>query len=115
MKKEKSQKFNLKALNDIVIIIEDDPRMEAGRYTGFTREAIEALKSGKLVAPDIAEDAVKKYPGTGEVISVGPKVKMDIHVGNQVMVSRFGGQREEMNGKTILFVRESEVIAVVGS
>jgi len=114
-KTESSQKstYTLRALNDVVLVEEDDPEMESGGYTGFSKSAIDALKSGLLVAPEITEDAVKKYPGRGKVLAIGDKVNNGVQVGDRVMLSRFGGQREYYLGNNYIFVRQSEILAII--
>lgn len=105
--------YTLRALNDVVLVEEDDPEMESGGYTGFSKSAIDALKSGLLVAPEITEDAVKKYPGRGKVLAIGDKVNNGVSVGDRVILSRFGGQREYYLGNNYIFVRQSEILAII--
>lgn len=90
-------KTGLKALNDILLIKED----EMTKY------------EGKMIIPDAYEFFAKKFPCTGEVISKGSKVKLDVNIGDKVSYARMGVQRFKWRGDDICAVRESDLHGVL--
>lgn len=111
-KKATSRKVGLKVLNDMVLIEEDKPQIEADKPSGLTKDVVSMINSGKLVIPDIAEFYVKKYPCTGIVRKVGPKVST-IKVDDKVLFARQGGLREKIDNKDYIFIRICDIHAVL--
>lgn len=112
-KQKKAKKsFGLMALNDIVIIEEDQIRLEQDDRSGLTKDVIKALESSKLVLPEIADGFADKFPFTGKVIVVGENCKK-IKVGNHVMFPRLGGMRWQMNGKQMINIKEDDIHALI--
>ena len=76
----------------------------------------EVLASG-IVIPDTA----KEKPQQGEVIAVGPgriekgdHVKMEVTVGDKVLYGKYSGTEVTIDNETLLIVKESDVLAIVG-
>ena len=83
----------------------------------------ESKYEGTLIIPETAKDA----PSVGEVIAVGPGLPEDIRdipldsphpymiskVGDQVLFAKYSGAEIEWEGKKLLLVRESEIIAYI--
>jgi chaperonin GroES len=81
-------------------------------------EAEETTASG-LVIPDTA----KEKPQQGEVIAVGPGkrseqsgelIPMDVHEGDRVVYSKFGGTEITLDGEDLLILSSRDVLAVMG-
>lgn len=112
--KEKLRGVGLKALNDILIIEEDPVGLERDDRSGLTPDVIEALKSERLVLPDIATGFADKFPYTGTVISRGTECKIpDIEVGTRIMFPRLGGMRWQKDGKQFINISERDVHAIL--
>lgn len=109
MKTEKSQKFNLRAINDIVIVLEDPMDFMADAESGLNSDVTKALKSGLLVTPEKYESFAQKFPCRGKVISVGQKCESEIKVGDRIIFARLGCQRYREGEKTMVIVRECDI------
>lgn len=80
------------------------------------KEKEETTPSG-LVLPETA----KEKPQEGEVIAVGPgrrdddgkRVAMDVSVGDLVLYAKYGGTEVKIDGKKLLILKESDVLAIV--
>lgn len=80
------------------------------------KEREETTASG-LILPETA----KEKPQEGEVIAVGPgrrdddgkRVKMDVDVGDRVLYAKYGGTEIKIDGKKLLILKESDVLAIV--
>ena len=78
-------------------------------------EAEEKTKSG-IVLPTQA----KEQPQMAEVLAVGPgavvdgkEVKMEVKVGQKVIVSKYAGTEVKLDGQQYIIVRQSDILAVV--
>ena len=73
---------------------------------------------GGLYIPDTA----KEKPQRGEVVAVGPgkfdehgeRLPMDVKAGDTVLYGKYSGTEVTVSGETLLIVRESDVLAVLG-
>ena len=71
-----------------------------------------------IVIPDTA----KEKPQEGEVMAVGPgrfedgqRIPMDVHVGDQVIYSKYGGTEVKVEGEEYLVLSARDVLAVTSS
>lgn len=74
--------------------------------------AAEEKTIGGLIIPDTA----KEKPLAGEVIAVGPgtdDVKMELHVGDQVLYGKYSGTEITVDGTNYLMMKQSDVMAVI--
>jgi len=78
-------------------------------------ESEETTKSG-IVLPGTA----KEKPQMAEVLAVGPggyedgkEIKMEVKVGDKVIISRYAGTEVKLDGKEMTIVKQSDVLAVV--
>lgn len=70
-----------------------------------------------LVLPETA----KEKPQEGEVMAVGPgrrdedgdRVEMDVKVGDRVLYAKYGGTEIKLEGKKLLILKESDVLAII--
>ena len=78
-------------------------------------EAEETTKSGIILA-----GSAKEKPQVAEVIAVGPggnvegkEITMYVHVGDKVLISRYGGTEVKLDGTEYTIVRQNDILAVV--
>ena len=80
------------------------------------KEREETTPSG-LVLPETA----KEKPQEGEVVATGPgrrdddgnRIAMDVSVGDSVLYAKYGGTEVKIDGKKLLILKESDVLAIV--
>ncbi|MBX3058932.1 MAG: co-chaperone GroES [Anaerolineae bacterium] len=96
--------MNLKPLGDRLVV---EPK-----------EREQTTASG-LVLPETAAEK----PQEGEVIAVGPgrrdddgeRIAMDVSVGDRVLYAKYGGTEVKIDGKKLLILKESDVLAIIES
>lgn len=78
-------------------------------------EVEETTKSG-IVLPNTA----KEKPQVAEIVAVGPggvvdgkEVKMEVKVGDKVLISKYSGTEVKVDGDEFTIVRQSDILAVV--
>ena len=78
-------------------------------------EAEETTKSGIILA-----GSAKEKPQVAEVLEVGPggvvdgkEVKMELKVGDKVLISKYAGTEIKLDGQEYTILRQSDVLAVV--
>jgi chaperonin GroES len=79
----------------------------------------EEVTPGGIVLPETA----KEKPQQGIVLSVGPgerddkgqRIPMDVAVGNKVLFAKYSGTEVKVDGKKLLILRESDILAIVES
>ncbi len=74
-------------------------------------EAEETTKSG-IVLPGTA----KEKPQVAEVMAVGPgteDVKMEVKVGDKVLISKYAGTEVKIDGNEFTIVKQGDILAVV--
>lgn len=76
----------------------------------------ETMTPGGLHIPDVA----KEKPVQGEVIAVGPGrwergqlVPMSLRVGDRVIYGKYTGTQVELEGETLILLRETDVLGKV--
>ena len=78
----------------------------------------ETFAGGQLVLPDTA----KEKPQQGKILAVGPgrlddegeRIPMEVKVGDTVVYARYAGTSfKTEDGKEILFLKESDILAVL--
>jgi chaperonin GroES len=66
-------------------------------------------------------ETAKEKPQQGVVIAVGPgrrdedgrRVEMDVAVGDVVLYAKYGGTEVKIDGKKLLILKETDVLAIV--
>ena len=79
--------------------------------------AKEEVTKGGIVLPDTA----KEKPQEGKVLAVGPgkmsddgkRITPDVKVGDIVVYAKYGGTEYKEDGKELMILRESDILAVV--
>ena len=78
---------------------------------------VEEVTAGGIVLPETA----KEKPQKGKVLSVGPgdrdedgdRIKMDVVEGDVVLFAKYAGTEIKVDGKKLLILRESDLLAIV--
>lgn len=78
-------------------------------------EAEESTKSGLLLT-----SAAQEKPQTAEILAVGPggvvdgkEIKMEVEVGNKVILTKYAGTEVKIDGETYVIVRQGDILAIV--
>ena len=78
-------------------------------------EAEETTKSGIILA-----GSAKEKPQVAEVVAVGPggvvdgkEVKMELAVGDRVIMSKYAGTEVKLDGEAYTILRQSDILAKV--
>src|SRR4030067_2828894 len=77
----------------------------------------EEVTAGGIVLPETA----KEKPQQGKVLAAGPgdrdeegkRIPMDVKVGDKVLFAKYSGTEVKMDGKKLLIMRESDLLAIV--
>ena len=77
----------------------------------------EEITAGGIVLPETA----KEKPQKGMVIAVGPgerdddgkRIEMDVKEGDQVLFAKYAGTEIKVDGKKLLILRESDLLAII--
>jgi chaperonin GroES len=77
----------------------------------------EEVTAGGIILPETA----KEKPQQGKVIAAGPgrtdedgkRVAMEVKVGDKVLYAKYSGTEIKLDGKKVLILRESDVLAIV--
>lgn len=75
------------------------------------------VTAGGIVLPETA----KEKPQKGKVLSVGPgdrndkgeRIIMDVKTGDTVLFAKYAGTEIKVDGKKLLILRESDLLAIV--
>ncbi|MDD6734800.1 MAG: co-chaperone GroES [Clostridiales bacterium] len=78
-------------------------------------EAEETTKGGIILA-----SAAKEKPQVAEIVAAGPggvvdgkEVKMEVKVGDKVLISKYSGTEVKLDGEEYTIVRQSDILAIV--
>ena len=79
-------------------------------------EAEETTKSGSVLA-----GSAKEKPQEAEVMAVGPggvssdgkEIKMEVKVGDKVLISKYSGTEVKVNSEEYIIVKQEDILAVV--
>jgi chaperonin GroES len=77
----------------------------------------EEVTAGGIILPETA----KEKPQQGQVLAAGPgrtddegkRVAMEVKVGDKVLYAKYSGTEIKLDGKKVLILRESDVLAIV--
>ena len=66
-------------------------------------------------------ETAKEKPQQGEIIAAGPgarketgdRIAMDVQVGDKVLYAKYAGTTIKLDGKELLILKESDILAVV--
>ena len=77
----------------------------------------EEVTSGGIVLPETA----KEKPQKGTVLAIGPgdrdddgkRIPMDVQEGDTVLFAKYSGTEIKLDGRKVLILRESDLLAIV--
>ncbi len=77
----------------------------------------EEVTAGGIVLPETA----KEKPQQGKILAAGPgardesgnRIAMDVKVGDKVLYAKYAGTEFKVDGKKLLILRESDLLAIV--
>ena len=77
----------------------------------------EEKTAGGIILPETA----KEKPQEGKVLAAGPgdrdedgkRIPMDVKVGDRVLYAKYSGTEVKVDGKKLLIMRESDILAIV--
>ena len=95
---------NLKPLGDRVIVesIEKEEETFAGGALVLPETAREKPQQGKIIAA-----------GPGKKDDKGRRIPMDLEEGQRVLYAKYGGTEIKIDGKKLLILKESDILAIV--
>ena len=99
-------KLNIKPLGDRVVVEPQD-------------KGEETFAGGALVLPETA----KEKPQQGIIVAVGPgkkdddgdRIQMDVEQGDLVLYAKYAGTQIKLDGKELLILKESDILATIES
>ena len=77
----------------------------------------EEKTAGGIILPETA----KEKPQEGKVIAAGPgdrnedgeRMEMEVQVGDKVLYAKYSGTEIKLDGKKVLILRESDILAII--
>jgi chaperonin GroES len=77
----------------------------------------EEVTAGGIVLPETA----KEKPQKGTILAVGPgdrdedgkRIPLDVSVGDTILFAKYSGTEIKVDGKKLLILRESDILAIV--
>jgi chaperonin GroES len=77
----------------------------------------EEVTAGGIVLPETA----KEKPQQGKILAAGPgardedgkRIEMDVKVGDKVLYAKYAGTEFKLDGKKLLILRESDLLAIL--
>jgi chaperonin GroES len=77
----------------------------------------EEVTAGGIVLPETA----KEKPQKGTVLSIGPgerdengkRIEMDVQKGDTVLYAKYAGTEIKVDGKKLLILKETDVLAII--
>ena len=77
----------------------------------------EEVTAGGIVLPETA----KEKPQKGTVLSIGPgerddkgkRIEMDVQAGDTVLYAKYAGTEIKVDGKKLLILKETDVLAII--
>ena len=77
----------------------------------------EEITAGGIILPETA----KEKPQEGKILAAGPgerdedgkRIAMEVKVGDKVLYAKYSGTEVKVDGRKLLILRESDILAVV--
>ena len=77
----------------------------------------EDMTAGGIILPETA----KEKPQEGKILAAGPgerdedgkRIAMEVKVGDKVLYAKYSGTEVKVEGKKLLILRESDILAIV--
>ena len=101
-KRKSKSKVAFRPLDDRLLIEPSDP---------------EEKTAGGIILPDSAREKPQrgtvKAVGPGKLLDSGARGEMSVKVGDEVYYGKYAGTEIEVDGETLIIVRENDLLAVV--
>lgn len=87
-----------------------------------SRVLIEPVEQEEMTASGIIlPETAKEKPQQGKVLAAGPgdrndegeRIAMDVKVGDIILFAKYSGTEVKMDGKKLLILRESDLLAII--
>ncbi len=87
-----------------------------------SRVVVEPIEQEDITASGIVlPETAKEKPQRGKVLSIGPgdrdesgkRIQLDVTVGDTVLFAKYAGTEIKLDGKKLLILRESDLLAIV--
>ena len=87
-----------------------------------SRVVVEPIEQEDVLASGIVlPETAKEKPQRGKVLSTGPgdrddegkRIQMDVSTGDTVLFAKYAGTEIKIDGKKLLILRESDLLAIV--
>ena len=77
----------------------------------------EEMTAGGIILPETA----KEKPQEGKILAAGPgdrdedgeRIPMEVQIGDKVLYAKYSGTEVKLDGRKLLILRESDILAVV--
>jgi chaperonin GroES len=77
----------------------------------------EEMTAGGIILPETA----KEKPQEGKILAAGPgerdeageRIPMEVQVGDKVLYAKYSGTEVKLDGRKLLILRESDILAVL--
>ena len=77
----------------------------------------EEMTAGGIILPETA----KEKPQEGKILATGPgdrkedgeRIPMEVQIGDKVLYAKYSGTEVKIDGKKLLILRESDILAVL--
>jgi chaperonin GroES len=77
----------------------------------------EEMTAGGIILPETA----KEKPQEGKILAAGPgdrdedgeRIPMEVQIGDKVLYAKYSGTEVKLDGKKLLILRESDILAVI--
>ena len=88
------------------------------------RVVVEPIEQEEMTASGIVlPETAKEKPQKGHVLAVGPgtrdddgkRIALDVKVGDMVLFAKYAGTEFKVDGKKLLILKESDLLAIVAS
>ena len=77
----------------------------------------EEMTAGGIILPETAKEKPQEgkilASGPGERDEAGERIPMEVQVGDKVLYAKYSGTEVKMDGKKLLILRESDILAVI--
>lgn len=86
------------------------------------RVVVEPLEQEEVTPSGIVlPETAKEKPQQGVILAVGPgdrddkgqRIPMDVAVGDKVLFAKYSGTEVKVDGKKLLILRESDILAII--
>jgi len=100
MAKKKDKGVSIRPLDDRVVVepLEGEKKTAGGIF--LPDSATEKPQKGKVVAV-----------GAGKLLDSGTRGKMNVKVGDTVLFAKYGGTEVKVDGRELIIMRESDLLA----